>query len=71
MKIYHNTVTTSMRMRESMLIYNTNLYELKLHDWKDLLDEIERTGDYLKLFTVGLALFNDNIKEVHIHDDRE
>lgn len=63
-KVYHNTVKTDLEERETLIIHNRGVFCLKLNSWRDLLDDIEAQKNWLKLFTISLALYHNNIKEV-------
>jgi len=69
MKYYHSTITILREAHESVMIYNNNIYKLKLNDWREILDLVEKENDYIKLFTIGLALYNQDIKEVSQNED--
>ena len=66
-KIYHNTINTDLKLKETLIIQNNCIYSLKVKDWSEILDEIEAQKNWLKLFTIGLALYHNTIKEVEQH----
>jgi hypothetical protein len=47
-----------------MMMYTNNLYRLTLYDWREVLDILQRQRNWLNLFTVALALYSKEIKEL-------
>lgn len=71
LKMYHNIITSSSESKDIILIYPVNIYRIKMNDNRDILDRIEEEKDYLKLLTVGMALYNQTIKEISSSEPEE
>jgi hypothetical protein len=71
LKIYHNIIASDLEAQDLVLIYPLNIYRIKLNEARDILEKIEEEKDYLKLMTVGIALYNQTIKEIQSSDADE
>jgi len=71
-KVYHNSIKTDWNEKETLIVHNKAIYSLKLNSWSNILDETESQNNWLKLFTISLALYHNTIKEVYqIQNDNE